>query len=251
MQGFSVPSTYNPASGISHHLQFTNPQNEALSFIRNKTNISIEELKSPNLGQPKPERRPPNRRLLARIRSLKHVEHCQSQKLERLRLEKSNAKRNRFPNSVVASFEDQEESIKKKRRVMRVQLENLEKLLEAEQPFWDTSAGTSSFFNTLGTLELMSSSSSEEDEVEMIPQATTPEDITIYETHVDQEDKSTVDLSVMSTGSTACCSSTSSFAIVPQPVEGPISNSPAETAQTPKEDSGKQGSLEISSCLPD
>jgi len=229
-QGYTVPTIqYTPAPLP------TPPDNEALinyrSFIRNNVNISIEDLKSPNLGQPKPPRRPPNRRLLARIQTLKHVEQCQSRKLERLRVKKRHAKRNRLPTTTVSVIECEENKIANQWRVIKVQLENLEKLLEAEQPFWETSGDGS----TIGALDLMISSSSGEEEAVMT-KASTPEKLTLEETPVDQEDVTTLsqsaDPSSMSTGSTSSRSSRSPHT-APQASEGQETTAQIPEAPSP------------------
>jgi len=230
-QGFTIPTIqYTPAPLP------TTPNNEALinyrSFIRNNVNISIEDLKSPNLGQPKPPRRPPNRRLLARIQTLKHVEQCQSRKLERLRAKKRHAKRNRLRDTIVSMIECEETNISNQRRVIKVQLDNLEKLLEAEQPFWDSSGEAT----TLRGFELMSSSSSEEVEEAVMKKASTSEKLTIEEPQVDQEDVSTLsqsaDPSSMSTGSTSSRSSRSPTT-APQPSEAQEPSSQTQQAPSP------------------
>jgi len=243
VQWFTIPSMYNVTSGAIPNVWLTTPQNEALSFIRNKTNISIEELKSPNLGQPEAERRAPNRRLLARIRTLRDVEQCQSQMLERLRLEKRNANRKMLPSMVMSRIEDQQKIIEKQRHVMRVQLENLEKLQEARQPFWDPA---------LGAFELMSSSS-EVEEVEIIT-ASTPDDVIVREGHVDQADFSTLsqyaDPSSMSTGSTASTRSSCSSPNVAMIVDDQNPDSQAQALKVLKKVAENRVDLQITSSKP-
>lgn len=253
-QGFTIPSIqYTPAPLP------TTPNNEALinyrSFIRNNVNISIEDLKSPNLGQPKPPRRPPNRRLLARIQTLKHVEQCQSRKLERLRAKKRHAKRNRFCDTIVSTIECEETNISNQRRVIKVQLDNLEKLLEAEQPFWDSSGEAT----TLGGFELMSSSSSEEVEEAVMKKASTSEKLTLEEPQADQEDVSTLsqsadpssmsqsaDPSSMSTGSTSSRSSRSPTT-APQLSEAQEPTSQTQEAPSPTQRQEEATSKKLSS----